>query len=105
MIYLDQMVPYTYSNKDKVTSLPGVYAITDAFRNVKYIGQASDLRRRYEEHLSNSEQNLELKRFLANNPGSLFHYCIINNQYDRNIAERELYFKYIPPFNNQIPAA
>ncbi len=105
MININKKVPYTYINKENVTSLPGVYVITDSFCNVKYIGQANDLKRRFVEHLSSNEPNTDLKRFLANNPGNLFHYCVINNQFERNIAERELYFKYLPPFNSQIPAA
>ncbi len=105
MFNYNNRVPYSLQNRNKVPTLSGVYLITDMYGNIKYVGQATDLRRRFEEHLSYQEQNTSLRNFIQNNY-AVFQYAIINYQSNRNSEELRIYNMYRPPFNHiQPPAA
>ena len=104
MFNYNNRVPYSLQNRNNVPTLSGVYLITDMYGNIKYVGQANDLRRRYEEHLSYQEPNVELRNFLRNNY-AFFQYEVIYYQSNRNSEELRIYRMYRPPFNHMQPPA
>ena len=79
-------------------------------RTIFYVGQAPDLAERLLAHLSATEPNACIKRYLQDYKCS-FRYAKIGNRYaetativNRNGAERALYDKYQPTCNDVAPS-
>ena len=66
---------------------------------VFYVGQSDDLQRRLNEHLSYSEPNECIKRYLQNF-NCFFRFIEITLQSERDRVEEEEIEKYKPPCNN-----
>ena len=89
---------------DNVPEEEGIYIIStmqssDDKYEVKYLGQASDLKNRAKEHWSNNEQNEKLKKHIEKNYAMKFSYAIVKAQKDRDSYEKFLYFEFDPIFN------
>ena len=66
---------------------------------VFYVGQSDDLQRRLNEHLSYTEPNECIKRYLQNF-NCLFKFIEISLQFERDRIEEEEIEQYKPPCNN-----
>ncbi len=66
---------------------------------VFYVGQSDDLQRRLNEHLSYTEPNECIKRYLKNF-NYFFRFIEITLQPERDVVEEEEIEKYKPPCNN-----
>lgn len=87
-------VRYVEMNSAKVPTLGGVYKILrNDGENGKYtriyVGKTDNLNTRYNEHLSDNEKNLCIKKNLKNNK-CYFRYVIIPREQDRNDLEQQL---------------
>lgn len=93
---------------DNVPVSSGVYIIStmqkiDRKYEVKYIGQAKNLKNRVIQHWSANESNEELKSHISKNYRMKFSYAIVSSQGNRDAIELFLYRKFNPKFNNNQP--
>jgi len=72
-------------------------------KNLIYVGEADDLRKRSQEHLSVKEPNECLKKNLKEYKWD-FRYAILASKADRQDAEQALYDKYKPKCNKVRPS-
>ncbi len=90
-----------------IPELSGVYRLSyqssDGNIYVFYVGQADNLRQRINEHTSNSETNLCIKRMLLNFK-CFVRYARVDNPNVRDGAERFLYGHYSPSCNSIEPS-
>ena len=97
------MYPYTDDNVNLyVFAIEGVYRLIYEKGEkyyVFYVGQSDDLQRRLNEHLSYSEYNECIKRYLENF-NCFFRFIEITLQPERDKVEEEEIEKYKPPCNN-----
>ena len=95
---------YPYTNNNVNLFAPargGVYRLI--YKNgekyyVFYVGQSDDLQRRFGEHLSYSEPNECIKRYLQNS-NCFFMFIEIASQFERDRLEVEEIKKYDPSCN------
>lgn len=95
-------------NFDIVPEEAGIYVIStlQTFDNeyeVKYVGQASDLRARAKKHWSKNEENKALKAHLKKRYIIKFSYAEVSMEENRDGMELFLYQTYDPPFNTNSP--
>jgi len=94
--------PYTDNNVNLyVPTRGGVYRLiykTGEKYCVFYVGQSDDLQRRFGEHLSYSEPNECIKRYL-HNFNCFFRFIEIASQFERDTLEVEEIKKYDPSCN------
>jgi len=93
---------YTESNVETYTpSRGGVYRLIyhsgDKYY-VFYVGQSEDLKRRLLEHLSSSEENTCIKRYLRDFT-CYFRYLEIDDKTERNKVEEQQISEYNPTCN------
>lgn len=93
-----------------VSEKAGVYIIStkqksDNKYEVKYIGQAQNLKSRGTYHFSDNETNKQLKQHIANNYYMKFSYAEVSVQQDRDGIELFLFNKFEPIYNNNTPPA
>ena len=93
---------------DNVPEEEGIYIIStkqssDDKYEVKYVGQASDLKGRANEHWSDNEENEELKEHIGKKYAMKFSYAKVQSQNNRDGYEKFLYFEYDPIFNKIEP--
>ena len=82
----------------------GVYLYTTIDKKPIYVGQAEDLEKRFNEHLSDNEPNKSLLNFLRTQPACLY-YAVEENEDYKNGMELFLFNYLSPLFNNQTPSA
>jgi excinuclease UvrABC nuclease subunit len=92
------------ANYDNTPDKAGVYIIStrqkaDKQYEVKYVGQASDLKARANEHWSENETNEELKEHIAKGFAMKFSYAEVGKQADRDKVEKFLYDHFNPIYN------
>ncbi len=85
---------YTSGNSGKVPESGGVYKVLrddgeEGEKTRVYVGRAANLKKRYFEHLSSSEQNACLKRNLASED-CYFKYALLSGKENRIDAEAHL---------------
>ena len=111
MLHLDWKGYYRYNsvNVNSYTSeTSGVYKLSVKLKNGNlkpfYIGQASDLKKRLNEHLSVNEKNDCIKENVSKYE-CRFKFARLSLQGNRDGAERALYIRYKPECNdpNAIP--
>lgn len=90
---------------DNVSEKAGVYMIStkqqvDGAYEVKYVGQASNIKKRAKGHWSDNEQNRELKKHIARGYTMKFNYAEVSAQTDRDRIELFL-FRYFDPIYNE----
>lgn len=94
-------------NQSSSNKEAGLYIISVRLKNgnykAVYIGQAKNLKERFQQHLSNNEQNINLKNYLNNNYNFKFSYTEENLQINRDQMELYLYNKLKPQFNEVTP--
>jgi len=96
---------YSYTDNNVnlyVTANEGVYRLIykeGGKYYVFYVGQSDDLQRRLNEHLSYTEPNECIKRYLQNF-NCFFRFIEITLQTERDRVEEEEIEKYKPPCNN-----
>ena len=93
---------------DRVPERAGIYIIStvqdaDNEYEVKYVGQANNLREHAKEHFSKKEQNKELKEHIDQKYMMKFNYSEVDSQSDRDGMELYMYELYAPPFNHNTP--
>lgn len=93
-----------------VSEKAGVYIIStkqkiDGEYEVKYVGQASNLKERAQQHWSRNEQNTELKNHIANRYAMKFSYAELPSQSDRDGVELFLFKHFDPMYNKCTPSA
>ena len=93
-----------------VSEKAGVYIIStkqavDGQYEVKYVGQASNLKERAQQHWSKNEQNTELKNHIANGYAMKFSYAELASQYERDGVELFLFKYFNPVYNKCTPPA
>ena len=87
-------IRYVESNSEKILESGGVYKILrndgkqNKFTRI-YVGKAEDLKSRYLNHLSASEENSCIKNNLNNNE-CYFRYTVLSREVDRQNLEVEL---------------
>ena len=91
-----------------VPERPGVYIIstrqeTDHEYEVKFVGQANNLRTRINGHWSRQEKNPKLKAHIAEKYIMKLNYAIVESQEDRDGMELYMYELFKPPFNLNAP--
>lgn len=100
------IIAYEEDNDYRIPEDGGVYEILviqdDSKYSRKYVGKTDDLKRRYLEHLSDDEDNEDMKNGLKNYECG-FDFALIDNEDDRLDAEQGLYDKYEYKWNNQRP--
>ncbi len=86
-------------------NLPGVYRLSykgdDGKYYVFYVGQATDIKSRLLQHLSDSESNMCIRNYLTRECS--FRYAKVINENVRNSAERQMYNYYEPSCNERKP--
>ena len=95
-------------NFKNVPEKPGIYIIStrqevDHAYEVKYVGQADNLRARVLEHWSKNEQNKALKDHIAEDYVMKFNYSLVESKPHRDGMELYMYNIYKPPFNLKLP--
>lgn len=95
---------------EPVPEKAGVYIIStkqqvDNKYEVKYVGQASNLKERAQQHWSKNEQNTELKKHIANGYAMQFSYAELPSQYERDGVELFLFKHFEPKYNKCTPPA
>lgn len=94
---------------ENVPNKAGVYIIstkqTDDTFIVKYVGKASDLKSRADQHWSENEENKELKHHIAQGYYTKFSYAQVGVEEDRSGIELYLYNLYNPKYNKNSPSA
>ena len=95
---------------EAVPEKAGVYIIStlqksDDKYEVKYVGQASNLKERAQQHWSKNEQNVELKNHIANGYAMKFSYAELSSQSDRDGVELFLFKHFDPIYNKCTPSA
>lgn len=93
-----------------VSEKAGVYIIStkqkvDGAYEVKYVGQASNLKERAQQHWSKNEQNAELKNHIANRYAMKFSYAELSSQSERDGVELFLFKHFDPMYNKCTPSA
>lgn len=91
-----------------VSEKAGVYIIStklDGEYVVKYVGQASNLKERAQQHWSKNEQNDGLKKHIANGFVMKFSYAELASQSDRDGVELFLFKHFDPVYNKCTPSA
>lgn len=88
----------------------GVYIIStlqesDGKYEVKYVGQASNLKNRAKCHWSSNEQNTKLKKHIEAGYVMKFSYAELSSQSDRNKVELFLFKYFDPRYNECTPPA
>ena len=95
------------SEFDRIPAAAGIYLIStlqdDDQYEVKYVGQASDLRNRAKEHFSKEEKNKELKDHIAKKYVMKFTFSEVSSQLERDGMELYLYQYFNPPYNEKAP--
>ncbi len=103
----ESKAPYNENTANNITENSGVYIICNELNNsnyiVRYVGQASDLKKRLTEHFYDTEENEELKRYLKKDYIFKVYYAKVSRQSDRDKIESFLYNKFKPIFNNISP--
>jgi excinuclease UvrABC nuclease subunit len=84
-------------NPMPVPSKEGVYLLVSEVGTVEYVGQTSNLKRRY------VQQRLEGWRHRTGWDGTWFVYCVCG-ELSAHRLERQLINKYTPPGNARIPS-
>ena len=89
---------------EKVPERAGIYIIStnqkeDMEYEVKFVGQAENLRVRVNEHWSKNEKNEELKAHIAEKYMMKFNYSEVDSRTDRDGMVLYLHKLYDPPFN------
>ena len=95
-------------NFRNVPEKPGVYIIStrqqvDHAYEVKYVGQADNLRARANEHWSKKELNKDLREHIAQDYAMKFNYSEVSDPEHRDGIELYMYNYYKPPFNTKPP--
>lgn len=93
-----------------VSEKAGVYIIStkqevDGQYEVKYVGQASNLKERAQQHWSKNEQNIELKNHIAKGYAMKFSYAELPFQSERDGVELFLFKHFDPVYNKCTPSA
>ena len=88
---------------NKIPQLAGIYVITDYNGKIYYVGQANNLQRRFAEHLSDSEPNINLKKFI-NQYYAKFFWIEVPSKENRDSIELSIYSKEAPALNNIRPS-
>lgn len=92
--------------KDMTDNIPGVYRLSyradDGNYYVFYVGKAENIRKRLLDHLSESENNVCIRNYLATKK-CFYRYAKITKDYIRDAAERQMYKKYEPSCNEKEP--
>jgi len=96
------------SGFDRIPENSGVYVIStkqkcDGKYEAKYVGQADDLRKRANEHWSDSEANEELKNHISKGDNMKYSYAKVSSSSDRDGLELYLYNFYNPIYNKNKP--
>lgn len=90
-----------------VPEKPGIYLIstmqTDNEFEVKYVGQADNLRARVTGHWHKNEKNKELRQHIAEKYIMKVNYTLIDSKSDRDGMELYLYNLYKPQYNKNRP--
>jgi excinuclease UvrABC nuclease subunit len=85
-------------NLDGTTTDSGVYLIAYAKGDkaiVVYVGQSENIKQRINKHVSNSEENENLREFIKNPPGKIYVYYTIAHQSDNlNNIEHTAFIRY-----------
>jgi excinuclease UvrABC nuclease subunit len=93
---------YETWDSDNIPQKSGVYEYFVRQKNggkrIIYVGEADDLRKRSQEHLSENEKNKCLKDHLDKHKWD-FRYALLSLKADRQDAELALYKKYKPECN------
>ena len=95
---------------ETVPEKAGVYIIStlqkiDYKYEVKYVGQASNLKERAQQHWSKNEQNTGLKNHIANGYAMKFSYAELPSQSERDGVELFLFKYFAPEYNKCTPPA
>ena len=70
----------------------------------RYVGQGSDIKERFESHLSPSEPNLCLRGYLRGSCACKFRYALVASSAERADAERALWDRWVHKCNQVRPA-
>ena len=68
---------YTQFRERKIPRSPGIYRIS-INNKVRYVGLAVDLRKRYTQHLQNTEHNLELYKKMLVSGNKEFEFVVVH---------------------------
>ena len=95
-------------NFDRIPEKAGIYILSTSQKEnyeyeVKYVGQASDLKARINEHFSRNEKNKELKAHIDEQYIMKVNYSEVDSQSDREGMELYMYNLYEPPYNHKVP--
>ena len=95
-------------NFKSVPEKAGIYIIStrqevDKAYEVKYVGQAENLRTRANDHWSKKEPNQELREHIAEDYIMKFNYSEIDSKSDRDGMELYMHQIYDPPYNRKTP--
>lgn len=105
-IYWSKIIPYRENNSDEVPEKAGVYEILvkrgDGKYDRKYIGQSNNLNDRFFSHMSDQEENENIKNGLKKHYCS-FDYALLDSEEDRKDAEQKLYDKHGYDWNQVRP--
>ena len=92
-------------NKIKDNSF-GVYRLSyeaeDGNYYVFYVGQAEDIKKRLQEHISTEEQNICIKNYISSK-NCYFRFAIVTKSYIRDAAEKQMFKHYEPSCNEREP--
>ncbi len=100
------VISYKEENINRIPESPGVYEILTKNDNGKwdrrYVGSCDDFRRRFTEHLSDEEENENIRNGLKEYTCG-FDYAVIENEDDYLDAEQGLYDKHEYGWNKNRP--
>lgn len=100
--------PYNQAMVKNVPNEDGVYALctlqSDDTYKVRYVGQGN-IQDRLKYHLSEQEQNEDLKNHISKGYTMKVFYAIVATQADRDSIELFLYNRFQPRYNHNTPPA
>lgn len=95
---VQKSIPFSSIYGMDVPQVAGIYFVSD-FRGVLYIGQASNLRRRFYEHLEHGRNEL-LNKAINQSVGRLqCGWIEVSSKNQRNDIEKQLVQAFLPPCN------
>lgn len=102
-----KLSPLTKSAIDKISNVSGVYRLSkkneDGKFYVFYVGSAENIKEKLLYHLSEKEDNIQLKQYLSREGDFAFKYAEVKDKDIREGIEKQLYKHYLPELNNGEP--
>jgi predicted GIY-YIG superfamily endonuclease len=106
-VYWEDIVSYIEENGKQIPEDAGIYEILVKKKSEntymrRYIGQTNDLRSRFFKHLSDEEENEDIRGGVSDFVCG-FDYAELDSESDRKDAEQKIYDKYEYPWNKERP--